>query len=205
MVPRLSHPISAWQRSANFAAEDIFYAVRVRRLVSAAYSSCVENLPRRVDSTGEQPSKGDHHARESRGRPRARTPVGKYDDNEAAGARPGPRPGLLPRQARAQPGRGARGWAALRGSVRRVPPLPLDGAPSGESTQMGFEVDDIDAVVAELRSRGVVFGEIDAPGFKVVDGIIEVEGNYPSKGEGERGIFFHDSEGNLLALGQAVG
>src|ERR671910_1567883 len=79
------------------------------------------------------------------------------------------------------------------------------GAASGESTQLGFEVDDIDAVVAELRSRGVVFGDIDAPGFKVVDGIIEVEGNYPSKGEGERGIFFHDSEGNLLALGQAVG
>ena len=79
------------------------------------------------------------------------------------------------------------------------------GKASGESTQMGFEVEDIDAVVAELRSRGVVFGEIDAPGFKVVDGIIEVEGNYPSKGEGERGIFFHDSEGNLLALGQAVG
>jgi catechol 2,3-dioxygenase-like lactoylglutathione lyase family enzyme len=79
------------------------------------------------------------------------------------------------------------------------------GKASGESTQMGFEVEDIDAVVAELRSRGVVFGEIDAPGFEVVDGIIEVEGNYPSKGEGERGIFFHDSEGNLLALGQAVG
>ena len=79
------------------------------------------------------------------------------------------------------------------------------GKASGESTQVGFEVEDIDAVVAELRSRGVVFGEIDAPGFKVVDGIIEVEGNYPSKGKGERGIFFHDSEGNLLALGQAVG
>jgi catechol 2,3-dioxygenase-like lactoylglutathione lyase family enzyme len=79
------------------------------------------------------------------------------------------------------------------------------GRASGESTQVGFEVDDIDAVVAELRSRGVVFEEIDAPGFEVVDGIIEVEGNYPSKGEGERGIFFHDSEGNLLALGQAVG
>lgn len=79
------------------------------------------------------------------------------------------------------------------------------GSASGESTQMGFEVEDIEAVVAELRSRGVVFGEVDAPGFEVVDGIIEVEDNYPSKGEGERGIFFHDSEGNLLALGQAVG
>jgi catechol 2,3-dioxygenase-like lactoylglutathione lyase family enzyme len=79
------------------------------------------------------------------------------------------------------------------------------GKASGESTQVGFEVEDIDAVVAELRRRGVVFGEVDAPGFEVVDGIIEVEDNYPSKGGAERGIFFHDSEGNLLALGQAVG
>lgn len=79
------------------------------------------------------------------------------------------------------------------------------GSASGESTQIGFEVDDIDAVVADLRSRGVAFGEIDAPGFEVVDGIINVEGNYPSKGTGERGIFFYDSEGNMLALGQAIG
>jgi hypothetical protein len=35
--------------------------------------------------------------------------------------------------------------------------------------------------------------------------MIEVDDNYPSKGRGERGIFFHDSEGNLLALGQAIG
>jgi catechol 2,3-dioxygenase-like lactoylglutathione lyase family enzyme len=76
------------------------------------------------------------------------------------------------------------------------------GTASGESTQIGFEVDDIDAAVADLRARGVVFEEIDAPGFEVVDGIIEVEGNYPSKGTGERGAFFRDSEGNLLALGQ---
>ncbi len=76
------------------------------------------------------------------------------------------------------------------------------GSASGESTQIGFEVEDIGAVVADLRARGVVFEEIDAPGFEVVDGIIKVEGNYPSKGTGERGIFFRDSEGNLLALGQ---
>src|SRR5215211_2310816 len=76
------------------------------------------------------------------------------------------------------------------------------GAASGESTQIGFEVNDIDAAVADLRARGVVFEEIDVPGFKVVGGIIEVEGNYPSKGTGERGAFFRDSEGNLLALGE---
>ena len=76
------------------------------------------------------------------------------------------------------------------------------GAAFGESTQIGFEVNDIDAAVADLRARGVVFEEIDVPGFKVVGGIIEVEGNYPSKGTGERGAFFRDSEGNLLALGE---
>ena len=81
------------------------------------------------------------------------------------------------------------------------------GSASGESTQLGFEVDDIDAVVADLRARGVVFEEIDAlriTGFEVVDGMIEVEDNYPSKGTGERGVWFRDSEGNLLALGQPI-
>ncbi|TDD26318.1 VOC family protein [Actinomadura sp. KC06] len=79
------------------------------------------------------------------------------------------------------------------------------GASSGTHTQMGFEVDDIDAVVAELRKRGVVFEEYDAPGFTTVDGITEVEGNYPSKGgTGERGVWFHDSEGNLIGIGQPI-
>ena len=78
------------------------------------------------------------------------------------------------------------------------------GAATGAFTQMGFEVDDIDAVVADLRARGVVFEEIDVPGFEVVDGIANVEGNYPSKGTGERGVWFRDSEGNLLGLGQPI-
>jgi catechol 2,3-dioxygenase-like lactoylglutathione lyase family enzyme len=77
-------------------------------------------------------------------------------------------------------------------------------AATGAFTQMGFEVEDIGAVVADLRSRGVVFEEIDVPGFEVVDGIANVEGNYPSKGTGERGVWFRDSEGNLLALGQPI-
>jgi hypothetical protein len=54
------------------------------------------------------------------------------------------------------------------------------GMASGSHTQMGWEVDDIDAVVEELRSRGVVFEEVDVPGLRTVDGIAEVEGNYPS-------------------------
>jgi hypothetical protein len=69
---------------------------------------------------------------------------------------------------------------------------------------MGFEVEDIGAVVADLRSRGVVFEVFDLPGFEVADGIAKVAGNYPSKGGGERGIWFRDSEGNLLGLAQPV-
>jgi catechol 2,3-dioxygenase-like lactoylglutathione lyase family enzyme len=79
------------------------------------------------------------------------------------------------------------------------------GAPSGEHTQMAWEVEDIEAAVAELRSRGVVFEEYDVPGLETVDGIAEVSGNYPSKGGvGERATWFRDSEGNLIALGQPV-
>jgi catechol 2,3-dioxygenase-like lactoylglutathione lyase family enzyme len=79
------------------------------------------------------------------------------------------------------------------------------GAASGSHTQMAWDVDDIDATVTELRRRGVVFERYDVPGLRTVDGIADVEGNYPSKGGiGERAAWFRDSEGNLLAIGQAI-
>jgi hypothetical protein len=79
------------------------------------------------------------------------------------------------------------------------------GAASGDHTQMAWEVDDIEVVVRRLRSRGVVFEEVDVPGLRTVDGIAEVEGNYPSSGGvGERAAWFRDSEGNLLGIGQPV-
>jgi catechol 2,3-dioxygenase-like lactoylglutathione lyase family enzyme len=79
------------------------------------------------------------------------------------------------------------------------------GSSPGEFTQMGWEVDDIDATVGELRARGVVFEEVDVPGLKTVDGITEVSGNYPSKGgKGERAAWFRDSEGNMLGIGQPI-
>ena len=80
------------------------------------------------------------------------------------------------------------------------------GEPTGGHTQMGFEVDDIEATIADLRSRGLTFEEYDMPGMKTVEGITEVPGNYPSKGgKGERAVWFKDSEGNLLGLGQPLG
>lgn len=79
------------------------------------------------------------------------------------------------------------------------------GAASGRSTQLGFEVEDIDQTVAALRARGVEFKSFDMGGLEVTDQIVAVPDNYPSKGTGERGAFFFDSEGNLLGLGQATG
>jgi catechol 2,3-dioxygenase-like lactoylglutathione lyase family enzyme len=79
------------------------------------------------------------------------------------------------------------------------------GSATGSHTQMAFEVDDIEAVVAELRRRGLVFEEYDVPGLETVDGIAEVAGNYPSKGGvGERAAWFRDSEGNLFGIGQRM-
>jgi len=78
------------------------------------------------------------------------------------------------------------------------------GTASGAHTQMAWEVADIVATVAVLRSRGVVFEEYDLPGLKTHDGIATISGNYPSKGQGEKGAWFRDSEGNLLGIGQAV-
>jgi nucleoside-diphosphate-sugar epimerase len=84
------------------------------------------------------------------------------------------------------------------------PPADLPGSVDlrvGDVTS----ADDLDAVVAELRRRGVVFEDVDAPGFRTRDGIAEIEGNYPSKGaRGERAAWFRDSEGNLLGIGQPV-
>jgi catechol 2,3-dioxygenase-like lactoylglutathione lyase family enzyme len=79
------------------------------------------------------------------------------------------------------------------------------GRPSGEHTQMAFEVDDLGAVVASLREHGVELEAVDLPGLQTVDGIAVVEGNYPSSGgKGERAVWFRDSEGNLIGIGEPL-
>lgn len=69
------------------------------------------------------------------------------------------------------------------------------GEPSGSHTQMSWTVDDLDAVVEQLHRNGVIFEEYDMPGFKTENGIAEIGG--------QRGAWFKDSEGNLLALGES--
>jgi catechol 2,3-dioxygenase-like lactoylglutathione lyase family enzyme len=80
-----------------------------------------------------------------------------------------------------------------------------NGGSDGSFTQMGWDVEDLDAVVAELRERGVVFEEYDFPGFKTIDGVLEAASLYPDdNGAIARLAWFRDSEGNLLGVGQIV-
>jgi predicted enzyme related to lactoylglutathione lyase len=78
------------------------------------------------------------------------------------------------------------------GSWFRV--FPSSGASNGSFTQAGWETKDIEAEVAELKKRGVVFEEYNYPTLKTVNGIA-------STPEG-RAAWFKDSEGNLLGIVQ---
>jgi len=70
---------------------------------------------------------------------------------------------------------------------------PSGNRPGGH-TQANINVDDVAALVARLKSRGVVFEEYDWPGLKTVDGIATTGPH--------RSAWFKDSEGNLIGLMQ---
>ena len=38
----------------------------------------------------------------------------------------------------------------------------------------------------------------------LLDGIASIPGNYPSKGSGERAVWFHDCDGDLVGIGEPV-
>jgi catechol 2,3-dioxygenase-like lactoylglutathione lyase family enzyme/quercetin dioxygenase-like cupin family protein len=78
------------------------------------------------------------------------------------------------------------------------------GGSPGTFTQMAIYVGDIEATVTTLRDRGVEFERYDVYGLTTRNGIAELEGNYPSKGSGERAAWLRDSEGNLIAIGQLL-
>ena len=71
------------------------------------------------------------------------------------------------------------------------------GAGTSKASQAFWQVDDVEAEVAELKARGVVFEEYDLPGMKTVNGI--------ATGGGTRAAWFKDSEGNIMAIIQSVG
>lgn len=67
---------------------------------------------------------------------------------------------------------------------------------TNQATAAGWRVDDLDSVMADLRSRGVVFEEYDLPGLKTENGVVEIPGG--------KAAWFKDTEGNILALDQVT-
>jgi hypothetical protein len=59
---------------------------------------------------------------------------------------------------------------------------------------MTWNTSDIEAAVADLKVRGVVFEQYDTPEVETINGVATL-------GE-SKGAWFKDSEGNMLALGQ---
>ena len=70
------------------------------------------------------------------------------------------------------------------------------GAGTSKASQLFWDVNDVKAEVAELKARGVVFEEYDAPGMKMEGSI--------ATGGGAMAAWFKDSEGNILAIVQSI-
>jgi hypothetical protein len=81
-----------------------------------------------------------------------------------------------------------------RGTVFFMYPSP--GAGTSKASDAFWTVDDVEAEVAELKSRGVVFEEYDMPGLKTKNSI--------ATGGGAKTALFKDSEGNILAVSQRI-
>jgi catechol 2,3-dioxygenase-like lactoylglutathione lyase family enzyme len=76
------------------------------------------------------------------------------------------------------------------GSDLRVAPIP--STTRGEHTVMGFAVDDVDATIASLRARGVVFERF--PGFP------HAENGTVISPDGAKVAWFRDPDGNILSV-----
>jgi catechol 2,3-dioxygenase-like lactoylglutathione lyase family enzyme len=67
---------------------------------------------------------------------------------------------------------------------------------TAKNTQMGWSTADLDATMAMLRGRGVVFEEYDFPGLKTENGVALIGT--------ERGAWFLDSEGNTIVVSETI-
>jgi hypothetical protein len=69
-------------------------------------------------------------------------------------------------------------------------------AGTSKASQAFWQVDDVEAEVAALKARGVVFEEYDMPGIKMKHSI--------ATGGGAKTAWFKDSEGNIMAVSQRL-
>jgi catechol 2,3-dioxygenase-like lactoylglutathione lyase family enzyme len=63
-----------------------------------------------------------------------------------------------------------------------------------DHTVIGFEVENVEMEVKELRGRGIVFEEYDRPDLKTVDSIATL-GTW-------KAAWFKDTEGNILSINE---
>lgn len=73
---------------------------------------------------------------------------------------------------------------------------PTPNAGTSKASQAFWQVDDIEREVADLKKRGVTFEDYDMPGEKSPSGVITAGG--------AKAAWFKDSEGNIMAIIQAV-
>jgi predicted enzyme related to lactoylglutathione lyase len=69
-------------------------------------------------------------------------------------------------------------------------------AGTSKASQAFWQVNDVDAEVAALKARGVIFEEYDMPGMKMQNSI--------ATGGGAKTAWFKDSEGNIMAVVQRL-
>ena len=69
---------------------------------------------------------------------------------------------------------------------------PTQFAGTAQHTLGGWTVENIEAEVAELKARGLMFEEYDTPQLKTVNGVAMVGTS--------KAAWFKDSEGNILGL-----
>ena len=69
-----------------------------------------------------------------------------------------------------------------------------DNAGTAKNTQMGWETDDLEWEMAELRGRGLVFEDYDFPGLKTENGVATADWG--------KAAWFLDSEGNIVNIAQ---
>jgi len=73
---------------------------------------------------------------------------------------------------------------------------PTPNAGTSRASQAFWQVDDVEAEVADLKRRGVVFEEYNMPGL--------ITKNSIASGGGAKTAWFKDTEGNILAISQRL-
>ena len=85
-------------------------------------------------------------------------------------------------------------YHASQGSAFEI--YETSNAGTSKNTQMLWMTDDLDAEMARLRKRGVIFEDYDIPGLKTENGVATMSDS--------KSAWFRDTEGNFLCISQTL-